>query len=305
MNNYQIITDATCDMNQEILDQKDILVMPMEIVMDDGQIFQHYPDFRNFSADDFYEELKKGNLAHTSQITPAQYLSFFTSILEEGKDILYVCFSSGMSNMAANAKNAAAELEERYPGRNVIAVDSLGACGGEGVLAVRAAENRENGMSIQENAEWLENNKLNLAHYFSVDDLMYLHKGGRVSAATAIVGSALDVKPMMYVDDEGKLLFNSTVRGLKASLKKLIAFTQKSIIDSENQILYISGAECREDAEWLRKKVLEKIPCKDVIITTVGPVIGTHTGPSLICLFSFGTGRKPVSDIAGVIRRLQ
>ncbi|MCH4207272.1 MAG: DegV family protein [Solobacterium sp.] len=293
MSDYQVITDATCDMNQDILEAHHIDVIPMLVTFNDGRSFLHYPDFRNFKAKDFYDELRKGNLSHSTQITPATYLEYFSPILEAGKDILYICFSSGMSNTYESSLMAVKQLKEKYPERTIISIDSLCACGGEGVFAVQAALNKEAGMDIETNAKWLNDNKLKLAHYFTVGDLFYLHKGGRVSAATAIVGSALSIKPILIVDEEGKLKMISTAHGKRASLKKLLTMTQQTIVDPENQILYISHTDCLEDAENLKAAVKEAIPCKDVIITTVGPVVGTHTGPTHVCLFSWGTGRRP------------
>ncbi len=293
MADYQIVTDATCDMNTDLLDANQIEVIPMEVAMDDGRVFLHYPDFRNFSAKEFYAELSKGNLSHSTQITPQKYIDFFTPILESGKDVLYVCFSSGLSNTYSSSCLAMMELQETFPERKIYSIDSLCACGGEGVFALQAAYNKQKGMSIDENKQWLEDNRLNLAHYFTVGDLFYLKKGGRVSTTQAIVGSALNIKPILIVDEEGKLPVIDKTHGRKASLKRLVAMTEKTIVNPEEQVLYISHTDCLEEAESLKKLVLEKIPCKDVVITTIGPVVGTHTGPSHICLFSWGTGRKP------------
>lgn len=293
MRDYQIITDAACDMNGDILKQHNIDVIPMEVAMDDGTVFRHYPDFREFPAQDFYGELARGNLAHTSQITPVQFAAFFTPYLQAGLDVLYTGLSSGLSATFDNACIAAGQLAEEFPARRVVVVDSLCACGGEGMMAVRAAENRAAGMSLEENAAWIEANRLKLAHYFTVGDLFYLHKGGRVSAAKAVVGSALHIKPMMYVDDEGKLQVPRSVRGRKNSYHKLIEYTRRSILNPEEQTLYISCTDLYEDALQLREQVLKEIPCKDAVITRIGPVIATHTGPQHMCLFSFGSGRLP------------
>lgn len=293
MSTYQVITDATCDMNIDILNEHHIEVIPMEVAMDDGRIFLHYPDFRNFAAKDFYDELRKGNLSHSTQITPQKYIEFFTPFLEKGIDVLYVCFSSGLSNTYQSACLAVMELREAFPERKIELIDSLCACGGEGVFAVQAAINQENGMSIEENAKWLEENKLRLAHYFTVGDLFYLQKGGRLSTASAILGSALQIKPILIVDEEGHLPVIDKTRGRKASLKRLIALTEKTIENPEEQTIYISHTDCYEDALALKEMVLEKIPCKGVVITTVGPVVGTHTGPTHLCIFSWGSGRRP------------
>ncbi|MDD5848768.1 MAG: DegV family protein [Firmicutes bacterium] len=293
MKDYLIVTDATCDMNQDILEHYHMPVIPMNVVMTDGRSFLHYPDFRNFSAHEFYQALEGGAFASTSQITPAQYLDFFRPLLADGNDILYICFTSGMSNTYNNAVMAADDLHSEFPDRKFVVIDSLCACGGEGVFAVKAAENREAGMGLEENAAWLTENRLKLAHYFTVGTLTYLYRGGRVNAATCKISNVLDIKPMLFVGNTGAIEMLSVVRGRKASLRKLISLTEQTIRNPEEQTLYISCTDCMDEAKQLRQEVMEKIPCKDVIITTVGPVVGTHTGPSHMCLFSWGTGRRP------------
>lgn len=292
MKDYTIVTDATCDMNLDLLEEHHILVIPMEIAFDDGRTFLHYPDFRNLEAKAFYEELRKGHTTSSTQITPSTYLNFFTPLLEEGKDILYICFSSGLSNTYESSVLAVNQLKEQFPNQRIETIDSLCASGGEGVFAIQAALNKEAGMEMEENIIWLKGNRLRLSHYFTVDELSYLHRGGRVSMATAVVGNALNIKPILYVDEQGKLKMLTTAHGHKSSIKKLLTFTEESIEDANDQVIYISQADCMEDAETLKEMILEKIPCRDVVITTVGPVVGTHTGPSLLCVFSFGKERK-------------
>ncbi|MDD2354896.1 MAG: DegV family protein [Lachnospiraceae bacterium] len=293
MRDYQIITDATCDMNQDLLDKNNILVIPMDVKMTDGEEFLHYPDFRNYSSEAFYAKIKSGVMASTTQITPSKYIDFFSPVLDSGKDILYICFSSGMSGTWESSMLAANVLAEKYEGQRVVSIDSLCACGGEGVFALKAAENKQNGMDIDENAKWLTENRLKLAHYFTVDSLDCLKRGGRISKATAIIGTALDIKPILYVNDEGKLVVYKKVRGRKTSLHYMITLTKETIVDPESQTLYITQADCADEAEEFRKEVMREIPCKDVVITKVGPVVGTHTGPDHVCLFSWGTGRIP------------
>lgn len=290
---YKVITDATCDMNPDILARYGIDVIPMEVAFDDERTFMHYPDYRNCSAQAFYDELRKGNLSHSTQITPQQYLDFFRPYLEAKEQILYICFSSALSNTYQSAVLARQELIETYPEAEIMIIDSTCASGGEGVMAIQAVINRdEKNMSLKENAQWLLDNRSKLTHYFTVGDLMYLHKGGRVGATTAIVGSALNIKPVLYVNDEGKLEMLTTAHGRKASLKKLVSLSKKTIIHPEEQIIYLSHADCEEEALKLADLLKENIPCKDVVITRVGPVVGTHTGPTCLCVFFWGTGRK-------------
>lgn len=294
MADYQLVTDATCDMNLDILDRYHIRVIPMEVTMDDGRSFLHYPDFRNFSAKDFYRELDKGNYSKSSQVTPQQFVEYFTPILASGSDILYVCFSSGLSGTYQSALLARGELLERFPEREIKIIDSLCACTGEGVLAVQSGVNKyELGMDLSSNAAWLEEHKLRIAHFFTVGDLLLLHKGGRVGAATAVVGTMLSIKPMLIVDEAGKLAVTDKVRGRKASIQKLLDMTMETIQSPEEQTVYIGHADCMDDAMYLKKLVEEKLPCKEVVITGIGPVVGTHTGPSHLCLISCGSGRRP------------
>ena len=183
---------------------------------------------------------------------------------------------------------------ERFPEREIKIIDSLCACTGEGVLAVQSGVNKyELGMDLSSNAAWLEEHKLRIAHFFTVGDLLLLHKGGRVGAATAVVGTMLSIKPMLIVDEAGKLAVTDKVRGRKASIQKLLDMTMETIQSPEEQTVYIGHADCMDDAMYLKKLVEEKLPCKEVVITGIGPVVGTHTGPSHLCLISCGSGRRP------------
>lgn len=292
MAEYQIFTESTCDMNVDILEAHHIEVLPMEVTMDDGKSFLHFPDFRNYAADDFYKKLADGVLAHTSQITPPRFVEAFRPYLEKGLDILYICFSSGLSNTYQSALLARNELQEEFPERKIIVIDSLAASTGEGIIALWAADNQAAGMTLEENAQWIEDHKMEAMHYFTVGDLFFLHKGGRVSAGKAIVGSALNIKPVMFVNTKGKLVAKAKAHGRKASLRKLYDLTQQALIHAEDQTIYVAHTDCHEEAENMATLIRQTISCKDVVITRVGPVIGTHTGPSLMCIFSWGNGDR-------------
>lgn len=294
MADYQLVTDATCDMNLDLLERYHIKVIPMEVTMDDGRSFLHYPDFRNFSAGEFYSELRAGNYSKSTQISPQQFIDFFSPDLAAGLDILYICFSSQLSGTYQSALLSKDELLARFPGRRIEIIDSLCACSGEGVFALQSGINKyERGMSLEENVSWLEENRLRVAHYFTVGDLSFLHKGGRVSATTAVVGTALNIKPMLIVDEEGKLAVVGRVRGRRAAMQRLLDMTMQTIEDAREQTLYVGHADCLDDAILLKQMVENAIACKEVVITGIGPVIGTHTGPSLLCLLSWGRGRRP------------
>lgn len=293
MKDYQIFTDACCDMNQDILDAHAIQVIPMKVILPDGRYFYHYPDFRNFSSASFYSQVRHGLLTKTDMIPPEEFLQIFRPVLQEGKDILYIAFSSGMSKTYENALQAADVLKKEYPLRTIIAVDSLCACGGEGVFALQAALNKEAGMSITENETWLKAHRLNLSHYFTVGEMDTLKRGGRISPTVAFFSGTFNVKPVLVVDNEGKLRLLGQVHGRKESLQRLILLTEETIVSPETQTLYISETDCYDEALLFKEEVQKQIPCRDVIITRIGPVIGTHTGPEHMCLFSWGTGRYP------------
>ncbi len=222
-----------------------------------------------------------------------KYMSFFEPFLKEGKDILYICLTRSLSNTYESSLLAIRELGETYPDRKMISMDSLCASGGEGILAVEAGRNRENGMSLEDNHEWLKRNTLRLSHFFTVGDLSYLKRGGRISPTTAVIGNALNIKPILYVDNDGKLSLLTTAHGRKASIRKLIRLTQETAEDPQDQTFYVLHADCPEEAENLKEMILKEFGCRDVVISRVGPVIGTHVGPEMIAMLAFGSGRKP------------
>lgn len=286
MNNYIIVTDCTCDLSADIINKLDVKVIPMDVIMGDN-VFEHYPDYRNYEAKKFYDDLRNGLTASTSQINPQRYLDFFTPYLKEGNDILYICFSSGLSSTYNSAVIAKKQLEDEF-NNQIEVIDSLCASGGEGLLVLLAYENMKKGFTLTENKKWLEDNKLNISHYFTVDDLMFLKRGGRISAATAIVGSALKIKPILMVDENGKLISISKAHGRKASLNNLYKYFEDLNIGDK---VIITHGDCEDDAIYLKNKIKENYPDIDVIISYSGPVIGAHTGPGLVTIFFFGSNR--------------
>ena len=213
------------------------------------------------------------------------------SILRAGKDVLYIGFSSGLSGTYNAGAQAAAELSEKYPERKLYCVDSLCASLGQGLLLWLAWKEKKRGRTIEEVRDWVEDNKLHLCHWFTIDDLMFLKRGGRVSGATAIVGSMLSIKPVMHVDNDGHLIKVGTARGRKASIKALADEAEKTGIDLKNQTIFISHGDCLEDANYLADIMRARFNVKDVLINYVGPVIGAHSGPGTIALFFLGTER--------------
>ena len=219
------------------------------------------------------------------------FLDTFTPILESGRDILYLAFSSGLSGTYNGSVIAANDLMEKYPGSKVISVDTLAASVGEGLLVYAAAKKREEGLSLDELAQWVTDNRLHLCHWFTVDDLNHLKRGGRVSPAVAIIGTALGIKPVMHVDDEGHLIPVSKVRGRRKSLDALVEHMAETCDKPESQTIFIGHGDSKEDAEYVAKLVRQKFKVKNIILNYIGPVIGSHSGPGTIALFFFGTHR--------------
>lgn len=288
---YLVVTDACSDIIPSYADKEGVLVIPMEVTMTDGTKFDATYNNEHMSLEDFYQKIANGDLAQTAAITPERYLNFFAPLLEEGHDILYNCFTSGLSSTYSNACLVAEELREKFPERKLIVVDSLGATGGLGYHTYWAAVNRDNGMSIEDNAKWLEDTRLHIAYTWVVSDLMHLNRGGRLSKTAAIFGTALQIKPVGDIDDEGHLVSIGKARGRKLSIKKLVEMMDKSIDTSADYPVLICHCGCPDDAETLKEMVLATGKVKEVIIGRTGPVVGAHLGPTGLTLFYFCSKR--------------
>ena len=295
MEPYLIYTDSAADLPQSAYSEFDIRIIPMDYMLD-GESVTFYTDCPDHDdqCDRVYEALRRGAEVHTSQITPFRYISIWTPILEEGHDILYLSFSSGMSSTYQNALSAVNTLKEDFPDRTIIAVDSLSATAGQGLLTYTAALNRAKGMSLEENADWLNAHARNLCHRFTVGDLDYLHKGGRVSAATALVGGMLNIKPLMIIDDEGKLQVTAKARGQNAALKNLVRSTKNEYgVEDTPEIIYVTHSslydKCEDLVNMLHMVFGDTFRIESVCET---PIIGVHTGPEFFAVISFGRHRK-------------
>ena len=286
MANYQLITDSACDLSPELLAQWNVELIRMPYMFQDtGEQFMDHDQ----PIHEFYEQMRNGRVAKTSSINVDAYLEKCAPLLEAGKDLLYIAFSSGLSATCANGKTAAEELMKKYPGRTIRVVDSLCASAGEGLFVSLAKENRDKGMSLDENADALEADKLHLCHWFTVDDLKYLKRGGRISTTTALLGTALNVKPVLHVDDEGHLIKMTQVHGRKKAIRRMAQMLGESIL--EGSPVYISHGDCLEDAEMLRDILMETYHVKVNLITYVGSLIGAHSGPGTLALFFRGRQR--------------
>ena len=239
----------------------------------------------------FYTMMRAGQKITTSHINRDVCTGLFESLLGSGKDILYIGFSSGLSGTYQTGHMVLEEMREKYPERKIYDVDTLAASLGEGLLVTYAARMREAGRSIEEVYQWLLDNRLNLCHWFTVDDLFFLKRGGRISATTALAGTVLGIKPVMHVDNEGHLVPVAKVRGRKNSLDALVAHMEQTAIEPGHQTVYITHGDCMEDAEYVADLVRKKFGVKEIVINYVDPVIGAHSGPGTVALFFIGTER--------------
>ena len=286
-NEYVIITDSGSDITAEMASEWGVKVVPLSYTMDDGEpIPGDKADLK-----EFYAALRNGGKATTS----AANLEDFTEALEEyakkGINVLYIGFSSGLSSTASTGRLACSEMSEEYPDLKFYAVDTLCASLGQGMIVHMAVNMKNEGKSIEEVRDWIEENKLKLAHHFTVDDLFFLKRGGRVSAATAVVGSMLSIKPLLHVDDAGKLISIGKARGRKSAIDGLVKACENTVVSPETQTMFISHGDCEEDAIALANIIKEKFNPVDVKIACIGPVIGAHSGPGTLAFFFLGSER--------------
>jgi DegV family protein with EDD domain len=287
MVNYRIITDSCCDLTEALISKLGITVVPMNM------LFQGKVRVDSVGEDikEVYDALRAGEVASTSAVNPDGWASYIEPALQAGEDALVLAFSSGLSTTYQSAVIAATDLAEKYPERKIRVVDTLCASLGEGLLVYHTCKKRDEGMDLDTLTAWVEENKLHLCHWFTVDDLMYLKRGGRVSAATALVGTVLKIKPVLHVDNEGHLINVSKVRGRKAAIETLADNMGKTAIPGANDCVYICHGDCIEDAEYLANLVKERFGVKEVFIGYTGAVIGSHSGPGTLALFYLGEHR--------------
>jgi DegV family protein with EDD domain len=287
MSNYQIITDSGCDLPLAMRQQMDLQMVSLVLHFKG----QDLPDSVSDEIRDFYAELRAGEVASTAAVNPEDWRSAIEPVLQEGKDALVVTFSSGLSTTYQSALIAADELGEQYPQRRIRVVDGLCASLGQGLLMWYACQKRDEGLELDGLVSWLEENKGNLCQWFTVDDLMYLKRGGRVSAATALVGTMLGIKPVLHVDEEGRLINVGKVRGRKASIDALVEKMQQLGLPGQNKKVFICHGDCLEDAQRLEALLKEKCGVEEAFIGYTGAVIGSHSGPGTLALFFLGSKR--------------
>ena len=288
---YWIVTDSAIDMPKAWIDQQEGLrILDLSYLMDDKS---YVSDGTDESIREIYDAMRGGKMLKTSQVTPDMWENCFRELLSAGHDVLTIAFSSALSGTCSAAFMAADEVRADYPDHKLIVIDSLQASAGEGLMVHYALENRANGMSIEDNAAWIESNIQNFLAWFTVDDLMHLHRGGRVSAASAIVGSLVRIKPIMHVDENGKLAVYEKCPGRKRSIRVLAEKIIADIVNPEGQMIHISHGDCLEEAQQLADMIKAALPVADVRISYVGSVIGAHTGPGVIAIFCMGNTRTP------------
>ncbi len=288
---YVIVTDSAANLTEELYDSLGISVVSLSFHVD-GKEYKSYEKGKKTDLKQFYDMMRQKEQITTSLIDPDSFIKAFSEILESGNDVLYIGFSSGLSGTYQSSTIAAADLTERYPDRRIVTVDSLCASVGQGLLVFYAAKLQQEGKSLDEVKTWVEENRLNLCHWFTCDDLFFLMRGGRVSATSAVVGSLLQVKPVMHVNNDGKLAVVSKARGRKQALNTLVANMEQNVKDPQKQHIFIGHGDCEEDALYVKKLIENKFTVKDIMITYIDPVIGAHSGPGTLALFYMGTDRN-------------
>ena len=284
---YKIITDTCCDFPAHMYEELDLQVVSLSVLYK-GETYNSYSEQW---LKDLFDGLRNGESATTSAVNPEGWATAIEPVLAEGKDALVLAFSSGLSATYQSAVIAADELAEKYPDRKIRVVDTLCASLGQGLLVWYACQKRDEGLSLDEVADWVENNKLHLCHWVIADDLMHLKRGGRVSAATAIAGTVLQIKPVIHVNDEGKLISVGKARGRKAAIKTLCDKVGELGIPGANDTIFICHGDCLEDAKVLETMLKEKYGTKNIFIYYIGAVIGSHAGPGTMAVFFLGEHR--------------
>lgn len=289
MGEFIILTDNTVDLPASWMEEREVDCEYLPCTVD-GIV---YDKKNKIEICEFYKKMREGSMPTTSQINPTQAETFFESFLQEGKDILYIAFSSGLSGTYSSCTIAAEELKQKYPDRRIEVIDTLAASMGEGLILYYAVKMKQEGKNMDEIISWILENRCHVCHVFTVDDLNHLHRGGRVSKATAVLGTLVNIKPMLHVDEEGRLTALGKVRGRKKSLSGLISMMEERIgaYRESNDVIYICHGDCEEDAEYVASLVRKKFGYENILINPIGPTIGAHAGPGTVGVFFLGDHR--------------
>ena len=289
MRYYTIVTDSSCDLPAPLLEKMGIRVVPLAVNLD-GKTYFNYPDGRAIGFEEYYAQLRSGKQATTSAVNMSLFRTVMEAELIAGHDVLYLGFSSGLSGTFNAGAMAARELQEEYPEFELIAVDTLCACMGQGLLVYLAALEKAGGKSMHEVRDFVEAQKLHICHWYTVDDLQHLKRGGRIGGTTARLCTMLNIKPVMNMDNEGKLAAVSKARGRAAALRALVDKMGEQAIEPEKQTVFIAHADCYDDAHKVAEMIHERFGSKS-LINYIGPVIGAHAGPGTVALFFVGKER--------------
>ena len=287
MANYQIITDSACDLPKAMLQQLNVSSFPLTVLFR-GENLQ---DSVDEGLQEIYAGLRNGEATSTSAINPDGWASIIEPVLARGEDALVLAFSSGLSTTYQSAVIAADDLREKYPERKILVVDTLCAALGQGLLVWYTCKQRDAGMELEQLAAWVESNKLSVCHWVTVNDLMHLKRGGRINATTAVVGTMLQIKPIIHVNDEGKLISVGKARGRKAALQVLVDKMKELGEGFDNHTVFITHGDCLEDGMMLKDMVLQQTEATEVFVGNLGAVIGSHAGPGTLALFFLGKHR--------------
>ncbi|MCI9330700.1 MAG: DegV family protein [Oscillibacter sp.] len=290
MADYVIMTDSCCDLTADMARQLSLEVLPLRLEME-GKSYRNLLDGSEIGFQDFYRHVRNGAMPVTSAVNVGDFEAAMRPILASGRDILCLCFSSALSTTYQSAVIAGRELSESFPERKVLVMDSLCASMGQGLFVWLCAREKQKGKTLEEVWDYAEGAKANICHWFTVDDLKHLKRGGRVSAAAALFGTMLSVKPVLHVDGQGRLIPMEKCRGRKASLLALVDHMEKTAVDPEEYPVFISHGDCREEAEFLAEEVRRRLGVREVFINYIGPVIGSHTGAGAVTLFFVGRSR--------------
>ena len=290
MRDYVILTDSCCDLSAQMAEELGVQVMPMRLLLDD-QEYLNYLDGREIGFKEFYDRVRGGSMPTTSALNVGEFEEAMRAILETGKDVLYLGFSSGLSTTYQSSVIAAEGLRSEFPDSKILVVDTLTASMGQGLLVYLCAQQKNAGKTMEEVRDYAEEIKLNICHWVTVDDLNHLKRGGRVSAATALFGTMLTIKPIIHVDNEGHLINVGKARGRKASLMTLADEMAKTAINPAEQTVFISHGDCIDDVNTLADELRSRLGVKEVVINYIGPVIGSHTGAGVVALFFVGEHR--------------
>lgn len=289
MSTFKIITDSTCDLPKDYYKEHDLGVVYLSCLLD-GVTYNHKNELDVF---EFYKKMRNGSMPTTSQVNPEEAKEEMMKYVKEGREILYIAFSSGLSGSYQSAKIAADEILEDNPDAKIVVLDSLCASLGEGLMVHKAVQMRDAGCSFAETVDYLQKHALNMMHIVTVDDLNHLYRGGRVSKATAIVGTAIGIKPILHVNNEGKLINIAKIRGRKKSLLTLVDMMEERIgsFKDKNDIIFISHGDCEKDAQIVADEIKKRFGYDSFLLNHIGPVIGSHAGPGTVALFFWGEVR--------------